>query len=78
MTMTRQSSPRLHAETEAQTTTETEAQTTPDSSELLPDVTSNISLIMTPDLPGNLAEKDSQDPVNQNLLAANQTQRDSI
>ncbi len=63
------------AETEAQTTAETEAQTTPDSSELLPDVTSNISLIMTPDLPGNLAEKDSQDPVNQNLLAANQTQQ---
>ena len=59
------------AETEAQTPAETEAQTTPNSSELLPDVTSNISLIMTPDLPG----KDSQDVVDQNLLAANETQQ---
>ncbi len=58
-------------ETEAQTPAETEAQTTPNSSELLPDVTSNISLIMTPDLPG----KDSQDVVDQNLLAANETQQ---
>ena len=62
-------------ETEAQTTPETEAQTTPDSSELLPDVTSNISLIMTPDLPGNLAEEVSQEPVNQDLLAANEIQQ---
>jgi hypothetical protein len=61
------------AETEAQTQAETEAQTQADSSELLPDVTSNISLIMTPDLPGNLT-KDSQDPVNQGLLATNETQ----
>src|SRR6188474_1708166 len=63
------------AETEAQTTAETEAQTAPDSTELLPDVTSNISLIMTPDLPGNLAEEVSQDPVNQDLLASNETQQ---
>jgi hypothetical protein len=61
------------AETEAQTQAETEAQTQADSSELLPDVTSNISLIMTPDLPSNLT-KDSQDPVNQGLLATNETQ----
>jgi hypothetical protein len=61
------------AETEAQTQAETEAQTQADSSELLPDVTSNISLIMTPDLPGNLT-KDSQDPVNQGLLATNESQ----
>ena len=30
---------------------------------------------MTPDLPGNLTEEDSQDPVNQDLLAANETQQ---
>ncbi|HKO65538.1 MAG TPA: hypothetical protein VJU13_10085, partial [Candidatus Nitrosocosmicus sp.] len=40
-----------------QTTPETNTQTTSDSSELLPDVTSNISLIMTPDLPGNFANE---------------------
>ena len=62
-------------ETEAQTTAESEAQTAPDSTELLPDVTSNISLIMTPDLPGNLAEEVSQDSLNQDLLAANDTQQ---
>ncbi len=61
------------AETEAQTTAETEAQTTADSSDLLTDVTSNISLIMTPDLPGNLAEEDSQNPISQDLLNANET-----
>ncbi|MDN5847653.1 MAG: hypothetical protein L0H53_15420, partial [Candidatus Nitrosocosmicus sp.] len=65
-------------ETEAQTTEETEAQTTPDSSELLPDVTSNISLIMTPDLPSNLAEEDSQNPISQDLLNANETLQVSL
>ena len=44
-------------ETNTQTTPETNTQTTSDSSELLPDVTSNISLIMTPDLPGNFANE---------------------
>ncbi len=65
-------------ETEAQTTPETEAQTTPDSSELVPDVTSNISLIMTPDLPGNLAEEDSQNPVGQDLSNASETSQVSL
>ena len=61
------------AESEAQTTVESEAQTTADSSDVLPDVTSNISLIMTPDLPGSVAEEDSQNPINQDLLDANET-----
>ncbi|MDF0679666.1 MAG: hypothetical protein P0116_01730 [Candidatus Nitrosocosmicus sp.] len=30
---------------------------------------------MTPDLPGNLAEEVSQDPVNQDLLSSNETQQ---
>jgi hypothetical protein len=63
------------AETEGQTAAETEGQTNPDSSEVIPDVTSNISLIMTPDLPGDLTEEDFQDPVNQASLAANETQQ---
>jgi hypothetical protein len=63
---------------EAQTTAEGEAQTTSDSSDLLPDVTSNISLIMTPDLPGNMAEEDLQDPTDQNLLGVNGNLQSSL
>ena len=51
-------------------TPETNAQTTNDSSELLPDVTSNISLIMTPDLPGNFAN-DTQ-PISSNTTEISQ------
>jgi len=65
-------------ESEAQTTVESEAQTTADSSDVLSDVTSNISLIMTPDLPGSVAEEDSQNPINQDLLDANETLQISL
>jgi len=65
-------------QTEAQTTAESEAQTTADSSDVIPDVTSNISLIMTPDLPGSVAEEDSQNPINQDLLGANETLQISL
>ena len=57
--------------TEAQTTAETEAQTNPDSSEVFPDVTSNISEIMTPDLPGDLSAEDFQNPFGQGLQSTN-------
>jgi hypothetical protein len=42
-------------------------QTMPGTHELIPDVTSNISLIATPDLPDNLAVKDFKNPVSQSL-----------
>src|SRR6188508_3837193 len=57
-------------ETNTQTTPETNTQTTSDSSELLPDVTSNISLIMTPDLPGNFANE--KQPVSSNATESTQ------
>ena len=57
-------------ETSTQTTPETSTQTTSDSSELLPDVTSNISLIMTPDLPGNFANE--KQPVSSNATESTQ------
>jgi hypothetical protein len=56
-----------------QTTPEDETQTTPEPSELIPDVTSNISLIMTPDLPDNLVIDDFQNPVDPSLQSSNET-----
>ncbi|TVP41201.1 DUF4573 domain-containing protein [Candidatus Nitrosocosmicus arcticus] len=76
--VTAESEAQTTAESEAQTTAESEAQTTPDSSDVLPDVTSNISLIMTPDLPGSVAEEDSQNPINQDLSGANETLQISL
>ena len=75
---TAESEAQTTAESEAQTTAESEAQTTADSSDVIPDVTSNISLIMTPDLPGSVAEEDSQNPINQDLLGANETLQISL
>jgi hypothetical protein len=66
------------AEGEAQTTAEGEAQTTSDSSDRIPDVTSNISLIMTPDLPDSMTEEDLQNSNAQNLSSVNQNLQNSL
>ncbi|MDQ2684482.1 MAG: hypothetical protein M3Y25_01410, partial [Thermoproteota archaeon] len=63
---------------EVQTTPEDEVQTTPETSETIPDVTSNISLIMTPDLPENIATDESQNSVDQELQSINETIQPSI
>ena len=56
-----------------QTAPEDETQFTTGTPELIPDVTSNISLIMTPDLPENLATEDFQNPVDPSLQSTNET-----
>jgi hypothetical protein len=55
-----------------------ETQTTPGTSELIPDVTSNISLIATPDLPETLASDNIQNPIEQGLLNTNESNQSSI
>jgi hypothetical protein len=65
-------------EDETQATPEDETQATPGAPELIPDVTSNISLIMTPDLPGNLATDEFQEPLGAPLQNPNGTTETSI
>jgi hypothetical protein len=54
-----------------------DTQLAPRTSELIPDITSNISLMMTPDLPENLAIDDLHNPVDQGLQITNDTIRSS-
>ncbi|HKR72926.1 MAG TPA: hypothetical protein VJR94_02320 [Candidatus Nitrosocosmicus sp.] len=57
---------------------EDETQAVPGTPELIPDVTSNISLIMTPDLPGNLGTDELQNSIDPTLQSSNQTVQTAI